>query len=113
MKVAKTLVFGSIASAVVTFYPQITIADGFDNKGFLSLENAQKKFWIDGAIDTLGHVAAIKSKEQGQCVYDWYYNDTANKNGLILASMTKYPDHTPSAILIALTERACEKYVRE
>ena len=85
-------------------------AEGFKNKDFLKLENSEQKYWLTGAIGALFHVAAAKSEKQGQCVYDWYYTDTAKKNGIILGSMGKYPDSTPSAVLLALTERQCGTY---
>ena len=81
------------------------------SKDFLQMEDVKKKFWIDGAISALGHVAAAKNKEQGSCVYDWYFSDKiADRNGLILASMKKYPDSAPTAVLLALTERECGIY---
>lgn len=85
----------------------LPVAASFNNNDFLKLENEQKKFWLTGAIGVLVHVAAAKSKKQGQCVYDWYYTDNPKKVGLIIASMEKYPNSTPSAILLALSERSC------
>jgi hypothetical protein len=85
-------------------------AEGFKNKNFLKLENNEKKFWLTGSIEALTHVAAAKNKKTGWCVHDWYYTDTAVKNGIILGSIEKYPDSTPSAVLLALTERECGTY---
>jgi len=87
-----------------------TVKKGFWNKDFLMLTKEQKKFWITGAIEALTYVAAAKKEKQGQCVYDWYYTDTSKKNGLILGSIEKYPNSTPSAVLLALTERECGTY---
>ena len=111
MKVIRTLAFGFTVLALAVFYPQTSEAKGFNNRDFLAMPDVQKKFWLSGAIDILGHVAAIKSKSQGKCVYDWYFKDTANKNGLILASMKKYPDHSPTTVLMALAKRACGTFV--
>ena len=88
----------------------MTLGEGFTNKDFLKLNNEQKKFWLTGAIEALTHVAAAKSHKQGKCVYDWYYTDTSKQNGIILGSIEKYPDATPSAVLLALTERKCGAY---
>jgi hypothetical protein len=85
-------------------------AEGFNNKDFLKLENEQKKFWLLGAIESLTYVAAAKSTKQGQCVHDWYHTDNPKKVGLIIASMEKYPDVTPGAIILALSERVCGTY---
>ena len=104
--------------AVLLFlgYQQTAIADsttdknGFRNSQFLTLTDEQKKYWITGTIEALAYVAAAKSQQQGQCVVDWYYTDTPRKNGLILGSIEKYPDSTPSAVILALTERECGTY---
>ena len=84
---------------------------GFTNREFLLLDEAHQKFWIQGAMYALLHVAAAKKKQSGQCIADWYFGDKrADRNGLILASMEKYPNSYPSAVFIALTERACGIY---
>ena len=102
-----------MALAIAAFYPQISEAKNFDSKDFLAMPDVQKKFWLSGAISTLSHVAAYKSKSHGKCVYDWYFKDTANQNGLILASMAKYSTHTPTTILIALTKRVCGDFLEK
>lgn len=94
----------------MVIYPQEGDTEGFKNEDFLELNNDQKKFWLTGAIEALVHVAAAKSEEQGKCVYDWYYTDTPQKNGLIIVSMETYPDSTPGAVILALTERGCGTY---
>lgn len=86
-------------------------AGGFTNKDFLTLPEAHQKFWIQGAMYTLIHVAAAKDPKTGQCVSDWYFGDKrAERNGLILASMKKYPESYPSAVFLGLTERTCGNY---
>ncbi len=83
-------------------------AEDFTNKDFLTLQEAHQKFWIQGAVDALSQVAAAKANETGRCVMEWYYGPKhAARNGLILASMEKYPDAHPRAIVLALIERAC------
>jgi len=112
LTLSKALVIGSLCLVIIGLYPQKVWAESFKNKDFLDMPPVQQKFWLSGAIDTLGHVAVFKSKTQSQCVYDWYFLDTATQNGIILAAMKKYPDSTPSAIVIILAERACGKFVR-
>ena len=96
---------------MATFMMNTANSEGFLAKDFLELPDTNKKFWIQGAMHALGAVAAAKSEKQGNCVYDWYFGDQrAERNGLILASMEKYPDAYPIAILLALTERECGEY---
>lgn len=83
-------------------------ADEFLNRDFLTLQEAHQKFWIQGAMDTLIQVAAAKGKEKGQCVANWYYSEKrAERNSLILASMKKYSNEHPSALMLALVEQSC------
>lgn len=83
-------------------------AKDFTNKDFLTLQEAHQKFWIEGAVDVLAQVASAKANATGRCVIEWYYGDKhAARNSLILASMKKYPDAHPSAVMLALTEREC------
>lgn len=83
----------------------------FTGEDFLELHGEAKKFWLDGAITAFAQVAAARDKATGQCIYNWYFaGDIAQKNGLIEASMKKYADAKPTAILLALTEHACGSY---
>lgn len=93
-------------------YPQKSFAEKTTEPHFLELDDGKKKFLILGTIDTLAVVAAQQSKEIGQCVFDWYYEDVPNKNSLILASMAKYKDYELATVVIALTEAKCGRYIR-
>lgn len=107
-------VFCGSLFTLTAIYPQETWAsDAFTNKDFLAMPDVQKKFWLSGAITTLGHVALVKDKKTSQCVYDWYFADAAKKNGRILAAMQKYPDYTPSSLIIVMLEKACGKFVQK
>lgn len=103
-----------IYTGVIFCLSGVTLADeteGFRSKHFLELPDKHKKFWLDGAITAFAHIAAAKEKTKGECVYNWYFaKDIDEKNGLIEASMRKYQDATPTAVLLALTEKICGQY---
>lgn len=83
----------------------------FRASDFLEMEDTWKKFWLSGAMSALYSVLITKDEDQSRCVADWYFSeDLAEKNSLIIASMEKYPHATPSAVLIALTQRECGDY---
>ncbi len=115
LTVAKNALYGAAALIFTGFYPQSALGDdtqaqpsgSFKNKDFLQLKKNEKKFFLFGVIETLWQIEALRDKKAGQCVADWYYKDMANKDALILAYMKKYPDLEPNAILITLTEKAC------
>ena len=49
----------------------------------------------------LGLMASGKDTKTGKCVIDWYFGDKrAERNGLILASMEKYPKHILALFLL-------------
>lgn len=100
-----------ILVAIVCASQSTVHAEGFLARDFLQLPDASKKFWLHGAMLTLSHIAANQNQELGQCVTDWYFNESiGERNWLILESMKKYPDVSPTTILIALTEKSCGKY---
>lgn len=112
MTLSKALAIGSLCLVITGLYPQKVWASVFNNQDFLDMPPLQQNLFLKGAMETLGQVAAFKNKETGQCVYDWYFSDKmSERNWLILESMKKYPDHTPTAILIALTQRTCGVYL--
>lgn len=109
----KRLALAGFMSVIPLINPQEVWAEGFNNKDFLKMPPIRQKFWLNGAMDTLAHVASFKDKTIGQCVVDWYFGEKhAQRNGLIFASMEKYPDHTPTVIIVALTQRACGVYLK-
>lgn len=113
LKKAKGRMCAVLGLLILALYPAQASAQAFTNKDFLELPEIQQKGFIDGAMQTLYQMAAQESIETGQCVHDWYYGDKRTKrNWLILRSMEKYPDNRPPAILAALTERACGRYIR-
>lgn len=85
--------------------------EGFRAKHFLEMKDEQKKLWLHGAMNAFAHMAASKDHAAGKCVHDWYFSEDINyKDGVILATMRKYPEVTPTAVLLALTEKSCGIY---
>lgn len=86
-------------------------AEKFTNADFLQLPDEAKKFWIQGAMYAMSATVTRNNAEQGKCIIDWYFSDKrSERNGLIIASMEKYPKHSPSVIFLVLTENACGKF---
>ncbi len=102
-----------ILGVLLVFLTHQSHATNFTNKDFLTMPKLQQKGFLDGVINTLWQVAAQNDSDTGQCIVDWYFGEeTAQRNGLIFKSMNQYPTYTPSAIVIALTERECGSYIR-
>lgn len=103
----KPSIIAGLICAGIGLYPQVSKADKFTGQDFLQLTPEQQKFWIAGAIDSLSAFVFVQNKSKGQCIYNWYFKDTAKKHGLLLASAEKYNTHEPRAILLALIKRGC------
>ena len=77
------------------------------NTAFIEMSEQQQALWIEASIAMLIHVAAGNSKEQGQCVQDWYFSDPAGKDAQILRGIIAYPDNIPSSVFLILLQTAC------
>jgi hypothetical protein len=77
------------------------------NAKFLQFSLSQRDWWYMGAFDALGHTVMLRNKTQGNCVYNWYFQNPESRKTLIETTMRKYPEHAPTAILIALLRKDC------
>ena len=93
--------------ALLSGLPLPAPAKQFKSSDFLRHSEEQRTWWYIGAFESIGHVASLKNKDQGNCIWTWYFSDGDAKNILIERAMKKYPDYTPTAIVIALLQQAC------
>ena len=94
--------------------PQKVWADQLlTNADFLNWSEDTQRWWIGAAALMAGHVAFLENPERGGCVWRWYFDDADAKKALVIRSMEKHPDSTPTGVLIALMERACGKFPRK
>ena len=77
------------------------------NAEFLELSEGQQHWWYAGAVTSIGHVVFLHDKEKAQCVWDWFFDDPDSKKLLLERSFEKYPDHTPTSVILALLKRDC------
>lgn len=82
-------------------------AEGLHNSDLLKLSEEQRRWWYAGAVTTVGHMVFLYDEEKAQCVWNWYFNDPERRNAQLLKSFQKYPDHTPSGVILALLKREC------
>lgn len=92
---------------LMVFHSGLAQAETLKNSEFLKLSEGQRHWWYSGAFTILGHVVVIDDDEKGKCVWNWLAADYERKEALLMKSFKKYPDHTPTSILIALLRRDC------
>lgn len=68
---------------------------------------AQRAWYYIGAFEAFGHVAALQNQQAGNCVWNWYASNPETRKIQIENTIRKYPDHTPTAIMIALLRKDC------
>ncbi len=82
-------------------------ADKLKNSEFLEFSEGQRHWWYLGAYTALGHIALFEDEEKGQCVMKWLFEDEVKRKALLIKSFKKYPDHSPTSIVIGLLRRDC------
>ena len=103
----KSLVIATFA-VVLLFGTSSYAKDVFKGSDFLEWpENSQKTF-MDAAILMAGGIAAINTDQQGQCIYNWYFNDRIESiRNKIRKTMTEHSKHPPSGVIIAMAQKEC------
>lgn len=111
MSKAKIVGIFTVFLWLLLFHPQNSWAER-KNSEFFDLPRAELEMYVFGAVDMAGHIAALRNREQGRCIWDWLAEDFEQKKDLIIRGMEKYPDSSPTGVAIALVERHCGKFPR-
>lgn len=104
--VGRMLRAGALAVALSFSAPPVQ-ADGFTSRDFLAWDKRDRDQWLEGAVLMAGHMVHLHDQAKGKCVWDWYVKDPATARNQIFSSMRKYPDSTPTGVLISLMQHAC------
>ena len=98
---------------VMCIFPNTSAMANFKNSEFLEFSQSQRDWFYSGAYMSIGHVISLKNKKQGQCVTDWYFKQPKQRITELENAMRKYPDHSPTSILIGLAQLECGKIYTE
>jgi hypothetical protein len=77
---------------------------------FLKLSEGQRTWYYMGAFDAIGHVVSLSNKNQGNCIWNWYFKNPDGQKSIIEATLRKYPDYSTTAVLIALLKKDCGNF---
>lgn len=91
-------------------HPQNASAEHPKSSEFLTYSEGQREWWFSGTFETMGHVVSLKNEEQGNCIWNFYFKAPEQRRSELEAAMRQHPDHSPTAISIALVQRACGKF---
>jgi len=98
---------------LMVFHSGLAQAENLKNSEFLEFTEGQQHWWYSGAYTALGHVAFLEDEEKGICVWNWLASDYKKREALLIKTFKKYPDHTPTSIVIALLRRSCGVFLTE
>lgn len=105
----KSILIFALASILMAGTAQ---AEGLKNREFLERTDAERHWYYAGAFTSIGHMVFLHDKEKAQCVWNWWPTDTAKKEALLLETFRKYPDHTPTAVILVLLKRDCGDFLK-
>ena len=74
---------------------------------FLKLSPEARYWYLHGALLTTAHLIGANDKAKGDCAAAWYVRDKENKQQLIQATIAKYPESSPTTIVLTLLSHAC------
>lgn len=82
-------------------------AEASPSKFFTDLSAQERYSWLDGALLTAAHALAMQDKALGDCASKFYVSDKDGKQRLITATIAKYPNESPTTIILTLLGQAC------
>lgn len=80
---------------------------------FLKLSAEARYWWLHGSLLTTAHLIGVNDKAKGDCAAAWYVRDKDNKQQLIQATIAKYPENSPTTIVLTLLSQACGPFKLE
>ena len=106
----KTVYLAIFMATTFVIYPQIALSDNFTSAKVLDWSRQNQSFYFQASVTMAGFVASQNDKAQSRCIDDWYFESDGireQRNGEILNVMGRYPDHHPSAIILAIVQKRC------
>ncbi|MCG8317113.1 MAG: hypothetical protein MI976_28165 [Pseudomonadales bacterium] len=79
---------------------------------FMKLDEDARIWWYAGAFTAFGHAMEVESgsKEKSQCIWNWYFERPQKRREQLEESFEKYPEHSPTTVIMALVGRDCGVY---
>lgn len=108
----RTLEFLAMGAALLALtYPQTGLAETFKASDFLKWQLKSQTTYIRTSVGMASLIAGRNSKQQGECLDEWYFNDTPLRDRFILDTMKRVPDYHPRAVILAVLEKQCGSLV--
>lgn len=108
MSIAKSLILAGFMSVSAAIYPQdLDAQETFTSAEFLKWKLSDQKGYFRTNIGMASLIAAQNDRAHAKCIEDWYLGSEREAADYILASMRRYPEHHPRAIIMAALQKVC------
>lgn len=63
--------------------------------------------YLSGLVEAFGYARYKTGDKAGhQCIHDWYYGST-DSTASVFATFSRYPNHSPGAVMAAIIKKHC------
>jgi len=105
----------TLTAAILTsiMFPGGAAADTFNAKWLLEQSEGTQNFFIQTAISTAGSIAGQAHPEIEACMDKWFppiQSVREERYQEVIRYMRKFPDHSPTAVVIATIQKNCGKF---
>lgn len=94
----------------VALAPQVKADQKFTGTEFLTWEAGSRLSYIQTSVTMAVFTTSKRAPDMSKCLNDWYYDDMTAANNDVLASIRKFPEYHPTAIIAAKLEKVCGKF---
>lgn len=85
-------------------------AQSYKSKEFLEYSGSERGNYIVIAAGMAGLIAGQNRPEQSRCIDRWVHENRQQGYQSVISAMRKFPNHHPSAVLIAVLQKACGSF---
>lgn len=82
----------------------------FKSKEFLEYSGNARGNYIVIAAGMAGLISGQNRPEQSRCIDQWVRENRQQGYRSVISAMRKFPNHHPSAVLIAVLQKACGSF---
>lgn len=87
-----------------------THAGSLKSNEFLDYSETSRDNYIVIAAGIAGLIAGQNRPEQSRCIDQWVAENREAGYGPVLRAMRKFPNHHPSAVIVAVLQKACGRF---
>lgn len=77
------------------------------NADLMKLPGAERRYWVHGAISSLAATLMNRGEDTGECVWDWFGENSEEAYSLVQQAFERYPDAGPNATVLAVANIRC------